>query len=115
MYVDRHFVFFISGIMLSQDIYYLVIRSVVVYCSIFWYQVFYVFFFRFCRVLVDSWWIWIFVDCQMSCPPCFAWCCWFFRGERGMATLLSSSEEYYGVKLVSRVMGSGLNQVGVFG
>ena len=54
-------------------------------------------------------------DCQMSCPPCFAWCCWFFRGERGMATLLSSSEEYYGVKLVSRVMGSGLNQVGVFG
>ena len=32
-----------------------------------------------------------------------------------MATLLSSSGEYYGVKLVSRVMGSGLNQFGVFG
>ena len=40
---DRHFVFFISVIMLSQDTYYLVICSVVVYCSVFWYQVFYVF------------------------------------------------------------------------
>ena len=47
---------------------------------------------------------------QVNCPPRLLGI--GFGSGRGTAALLLSSEEYYGVELVSRVMGSGSNQFG---
>ena len=77
--------FFISGAMLSQGISYLVLCSVVVYCSIFWVPCG-------CSHFVSSWFTFSVlghVCVEDELPSLFLlWCCWFFRSERGTAALL---------------------------